>query len=57
MRTGQSTLVKVPNLETVDRELTHNNQLGATNQDLNIFSAEEHGKDCLQTDRTIELTG
>lgn len=53
MRTGQSTLVKVPSLEAVDRELTHNSQLGATNQDLNIFSAEEHGKDCLRTDRRI----
>lgn len=53
MRTGQSTLVKVPSLEAVDRELTHNIRLGATNQDLNVFSAEEHGKDCLQTDRKI----
>lgn len=53
MRTGQSTSVKVPSLEAVDRELTHNSRLGTTNQDLNTFSAEEHGKDCLQTDRKI----
>lgn len=53
MRTGQSTLVKVPSLEAVDRKLTHNSWLGAKNQDLNILSAEEHGKDCLQTDRKI----